>query len=64
MGSTLEKIYAIVTEKGGLDARMTLAQKTGIPRTKAVEMEDTPEVIRKFKTTADEILSTDIDQFM
>ena len=64
MGATLEKIYTIVTDKGGYDARMALAQKTGVPRTKAGEMEDTPEMIRKFKTAADEILSTDIDQFM
>jgi len=64
MGATLEKIYTIVTEKGGYDARMNLAQKTGIPRTKASEMEDTPEVINRFKAAADEILGMDIDQFM
>ena len=64
MGATLQKIYEIVTEKGGYEARMALAQKTGIPRTKAAEMEDSPEVINRFKAAADEILGSDIDQFM
>ncbi|MDY0296919.1 MAG: hypothetical protein RB296_06335 [Acidobacteriota bacterium] len=64
MAATLEKIYQIVTEKGGYDARMSLAQKTGIPRTKAIEMDDSPEVISRFKAAADEILGTDIDKFL
>lgn len=64
MGATLEKIFKIVTEKAGYDGRMHLAEKTGIPRTKAAEMDDTPEVINRVKAVADEIVGKDIDQFM
>ena len=64
MGSTLDKIFTIVTKKAGCEGRMRLAKKTGIPRTKASEIEDTPETISRFKAVADEILGCDIDEFM
>lgn len=64
MGATLEKIYKVVTDKAGFEGRLKLAEKTGISRTKAVEMEDTAEIIAKFKETADQILGQDIDEFL
>lgn len=63
MGATLDKIYKVVTDKAGFKGRMRLAVRTGISRTKAVQMEDTPEIITKFKKEADEIVGQDIDEF-
>ncbi len=60
MGIRLDEIYKIVTEKTGFKGRMRLAVRTGISRTKAAEMVDTPEIIAKFKKEADEILGQDI----
>ena len=64
MGATLEKIYQVVTDKAGFEGRLKLAEKTGISRTKAVEIEDTAEIVSKFKETADQILGQDIDEFL
>ena len=63
MGATLDKIYKVVTDKAGFKGRMRLAVRTGISRTKAMQMEDSPEVITKFKKEADEIVGQDIDEF-
>ena len=63
MASMLNEIYKIVTEKAGFKGRMRLAVRTGISRTKAAQMEDTPELITKFKKAADEIVGKDIDPF-
>ena len=63
MGVTLDEIYKIVTEKAGFKGRMRLAVRTGISRTKAAEMVDTPEIITKFKKEADEIVGHDIDTY-
>ena len=63
MGATIDEIYKIVTEKAGFKGRMRLAVKTGISRVKGVQMEDTPEMISKFKNAADEIVGQDIDLF-
>jgi hypothetical protein len=63
MGSTLVEMYNIVTEKAGFKGRMRLAVKTGVSRVKAKHVDDTPEIIAKFKEAADEIVGTDIDQF-
>lgn len=64
MGLTLNEIYKIVTDKAGFKGRMRLAVRTGISRTRAEEMADTPEIIAKFKKEADEILGQDIDKFL
>ena len=40
MGAMLEQIFEVVTKKAGYEGRMKLADKSGIPRTKAAEMED------------------------
>jgi hypothetical protein len=63
MGVLLDEIYKVVTEKAGLKGRMRLAVMTGIPRTKAVQMEDSAEIVSKFKSAADEIVGVDIDEF-
>lgn len=63
MGSMLEKIYEIVTDKAGFKGRMQLAESTGISRTQALEIADDPEILSRFKAEADKIVGQDIDQF-
>jgi hypothetical protein len=63
MGAVINEIYKIVTDKAGFKGRMRLAVRTGISRTRAAQMEDTPEMITKFKKAADEIVGKDIDPF-
>lgn len=62
MGDKLNEIYEIVTKKAGNKGRLRLAEKTGIPRVKAVQEEDTPELIDTFKKAASEILGENIDK--
>lgn len=64
MGERLVQIYDIVTEHCGYDGRMRLAVQTGITRSKALEIDDTPERIDHFKKEASEILKRNIDEFM
>ncbi len=61
MGKQLEKIYEIVTQKAGLNARMNLASKTGISKSKAAKMPDTDELVNKFKALASDLIGEDID---
>ena len=63
MGAIINEIYKIVTDKAGFKGRMRLAVRTGISRTKGAQMEDTPEMITKLKSAADEIVGQDIDPF-
>lgn len=63
MGTMINEIYKIVTDKAGFKGRMRLAVRTGISRTKGAQIEDTPEMISKFKRAADEIVGIDIDPF-
>lgn len=63
MGVMINEIYKIVTEKAGFKGRMRLAVKTGISRTQGAQMKDTPELISKLKSAADEIVGQDIDPF-
>ena len=51
MGVVLQNIYDVVTKQGGYEARLILADKTGIPRVKANQIKDTDEVIAKFINT-------------
>jgi len=62
MGAKLDEIYEIVTKKAGFKGRLRLAVKTGIPRVKAVQEEDTPELVATFKEAASEILGKNIDK--
>lgn len=64
MGERLVQIYDIVTEHAGYDGRLRLAVQTGITRSKAMEIEDTPERIDHFKKEAGEILKRSIDELM
>ena len=64
MGKLLEEIYDVVTDKAGFKGRTNLAVKTGISRTKAGEMDDSADLISKFKQAADEIVGQDIDKFL
>jgi len=64
MGRILNRIYKVIENKKGLEARMTLAKTTGISRKEAESSEDTPELIEKIKKAADEISGGDIDEFL
>ena len=64
MGNLLVQIFEIVSSHTGLEGRMKLASRTGVPRTKAQELEDTPELVEKFKKEASEILKADIETFL
>lgn len=61
MGKQLERIYEIVTQKAGLDARMNLASKTGVSKSKASEIPDTDELVNKFKALASNLIGENID---
>ena len=60
MGKQLLKFYDIAKDEGGLGARMRLSMRTGIPPERALEIEDTPELIDRFKTILSEILEMEI----
>lgn len=64
MGRILNRIYKVIENKKGLEARIALAKETGISRKEAERVEDTPELIEKVKKAADEIIGTDIDDFL
>ncbi len=55
MGEKLVRIYEIVTEKIGLKGRLELASKTGISMSQAAEIDDTEELINKFKYAASDV---------
>lgn len=60
MGEKLVRCYEIVAEKGGLQSKMRLAMKTGVPSNNALKEPDSPENLAKFRAAAKEILGTDI----
>jgi hypothetical protein len=64
MGKKIGKIFDIVSEKKGTDGRMKLAEQCGVSRNKALEMEDTQELLKMFKKEASEILGEDIDKYL
>ncbi len=64
MGDKLVEIIEIVSEKAGTSGRMTLAEKTGITRTKAAKIEDTPENVSKLKDEASSIIGESIDKYL
>ena len=59
MGAKLTQYYDLVAAKGGLQAKMRLAMKTGISSTKAAEVPDTPDNLAKFYEVSKEILGAD-----
>ena len=64
MGVMLTKIYDIVTKKAGFEGRLRLAVMTGLSKEKALNIEDTDELVSKFKLAAKEIIGEDIDKFL
>jgi len=60
MGKQLMKFFDMAKEEGGLKARMRLAMRSGIPPTRAAEIEDSEELIERFKKLLSEILEKKI----
>ena len=59
MAEKLVKYFELAAEKGGLQAKMRMAMKTGIPSSKAESEPDSPEVLAKFYEAAKEIIGPD-----
>ena len=64
MGAILDRIYQIVEDLGGLQGRLTLAQKTGISRQQAAAIRDKASMVKQFKSIAREILQREIDDLL
>ena len=64
MGDILEQMYDIITGKAGYEGRLKFAQKIGIAKNKASEIEDTPELLVKWKEAASTIIDQDIDSLL
>jgi len=64
MADKLVKIYDIVTKLAGLEGRMKLAVKTGVSRTQAAEIEDSPDKLAKFVKEASDIVGRDISELV
>lgn len=64
MAEKMVEIYELVTRMAGLEGRMKLAEKTGISRTKAMEMADAPDKLTKLRKEASEILGRDIAELL
>lgn len=56
MGKQLMKLYDLAKEEGGIQTQMRLALRSGVPPTRAAEIEDTQELIERFKKLLSEIL--------
>ena len=64
MGQQLERIYEVITQKAGLDARMKFSERTGVSRKKAEKVSDSEELVQRFKKIASEMLGQNIDDFL
>lgn len=64
MGLKMEKIFKVVSEKAGLDARMRLASKTGITKQVAAKNPDNEEQVKILKDVASELLGEDISKYL
>jgi hypothetical protein len=64
MGTRLQAIYELVTQKAGFKGRIELAVRTGVSKVKAAEMEDTDKNLEKFKAEASEIIGQDVDELL
>jgi hypothetical protein len=56
MGKQLMKLYDLAKEEGGIQTQMRLALRSGVPPARAAEIEDTQELIERFKKLISEIL--------
>ena len=43
MGEIIVKMYDVITQRAGYEGRLKFAEKIGIPRNKAAQIEDTPD---------------------
>lgn len=64
MGNLLERIINVVEQKQGFKGRMRLAVRTGVPRKKAMQIEDSSEIVSKFKAAASEIIGKNVEEFL
>jgi len=64
MGTTIARIYDIVTQKKGYEGRVKFAQKTGVSKNKALKIKDSEDNIRKFKIAAEEFIGENIDRLL
>lgn len=64
MAERLARIFQIVEEKGGLQARLKLAQMTGLTQQQAGEVGDKAGLVRQAKSAASEILGVDIGEWL
>ncbi|MBN2400338.1 MAG: hypothetical protein JXI33_08385 [Candidatus Aminicenantes bacterium] len=64
MGKILLRIYQVVEEKGGLQGRLHLANKTKISRKQAATIRDKAAIVKQFKNVAREILQIEIDDLL
>jgi hypothetical protein len=55
MGAQLVKLFEFAKTKGGLQAQMRLAMKTGITSAKAAEVPDSPGDVAKVKAAIKEL---------
>ncbi|MEN8154733.1 MAG: hypothetical protein ABFR75_12005 [Acidobacteriota bacterium] len=55
MGEELYKIFKYITDKRGNQARLLLAEKTGISMSNSMEIEDSEEMVAKFHKAVKEI---------
>ncbi len=62
MGEKLVRIIEIVTEKIGLQGRLELANRTGISMSQAHDIEDTEELVDRFKYAANEIYENSLKE--
>ncbi len=56
MGEKLVRIFEIVSEQAGLKGRMELATRTGISLSRATQIKDTDEIVKRMKEMASSIL--------
>lgn len=56
MGEKLVRIFEIVQEQAGLKGRMSLATRTGISLTRATQIKDAEDVVKRMKDVASSIL--------
>ncbi len=56
MGEKLVRIFEIVQEQAGLKGRMSLATRTGISLTRASQIKDAEDVVKRMKDVASSIL--------
>ncbi len=60
----LVKIFDVVAEKRGYEARLTLAKTTGISKAAASQIDDKPEILKKMRDEASNILGENIDKYL